>query len=89
MSEVEEVLKERGSKYNISGTYEDHSDLTQIMKSACRGHRGWVKLNPGHMEAIDMILHKIARIINGDPYYDDNWRDIGGYAKLAQDIKKT
>jgi len=32
-----------------------------------------------------MIAHKIGRIINGDPDYDDSWVDIAGYAKLVSD----
>jgi hypothetical protein len=30
-----------------------------------------------------MITHKISRILNGDPNYDDSWRDIAGYAMLV------
>lgn len=36
-------------------------------------------------EAIEMICHKLARIVNGDPYYADSWTDIAGYAKLVAD----
>ena len=32
-----------------------------------------------------MIQHKIGRILNGDPNYDDNWRDICGYSQLVLD----
>jgi hypothetical protein len=32
-----------------------------------------------------MIVHKLARIVNGDPNYGDSWRDIEGYAKLVAD----
>jgi hypothetical protein len=32
-----------------------------------------------------MILHKIARIVNGDPNWSDSWRDIAGYATLVAD----
>lgn len=31
---------------------------------------------------LEMIAHKIARILNGDPNYADNWHDIAGYATL-------
>ena len=34
-------------------------------------------------EAITMIANKLGRVINGDPYYDDSWRDIAGYATLV------
>ncbi len=33
----------------------------------------------------EVIADKIARILNGDPNYKDNWHDIQGYAKLAED----
>jgi hypothetical protein len=36
-------------------------------------------------EALDMIFHKIGRILNGDPNYADSWIDIAGYAKLVAD----
>lgn len=40
--------------------------------------------------ALDMILSKIARIVNGDALYIDSWRDIAGYAELSvQELKKT
>jgi len=37
-------------------------------------------------EALDVICGKIARIIAGDPYHSDHWRDIAGYATLIQNI---
>ena len=36
-------------------------------------------------ESIDMIIHKIGRIINGNPDVVDHWLDIAGYAKLVAD----
>jgi hypothetical protein len=36
-------------------------------------------------EALEMICVKMARIMNGDPLYRDNWVDIAGYAKLVSD----
>jgi hypothetical protein len=29
-------------------------------------------------------MHKVARILNGDPDYADSWRDIIGYARLVE-----
>ena len=37
------------------------------------------------LEALDMIFHKIGRIGNGDPFYDDSWIDICGYSQLVVD----
>lgn len=42
-------------------------------------------LAPDQQEALDMICHKIGRIINGDPDYADSWHDIAGYAQLVAD----
>jgi hypothetical protein len=41
------------------------------------------ELDSDQLEALDMIAHKIARILNGDPNYADNWIDIAGYATLV------
>ena len=35
------------------------------------------------IEALDLICNKLGRIANGDPTYDDSWRDIAGYAQLV------
>lgn len=83
MSDIDSTLKERGSRYNLNGEYKDHARLTQSMKECCRKHKGWTTCPPDMQEAIDMILHKIARVINGDPYYIDNWVDIEGYSRLV------
>ena len=80
---VEEILTERGSKYNKNGTYYDHSDLSQCLKERVRQHPGWQGLDSDMKESIDMVLHKTARILNGDPKYLDNWQDIEGYTRLV------
>jgi hypothetical protein len=40
-------------------------------------------LSDQQIEALEMIAHKIGRIIAGDPDFDDHWDDIAGYAKIA------
>jgi hypothetical protein len=39
-------------------------------------------------QALSVIADKIARILNGDPYYLDNWHDIQGYAQLIENRLK-
>lgn len=34
-------------------------------------------------ETIEMILHKIARIVAGDATFPDHWHDISGYADIT------
>jgi hypothetical protein len=36
-------------------------------------------------EALEMIVHKMGRIVNGNPDEVDHWVDIAGYATLVAD----
>lgn len=80
--DINETLKERGKRY---GAFKYHADISQRLKNNMRLHVNWERLSLDKQEALDMIQHKIARILNGDPNYKDNWHDIAGYAKLAED----
>lgn len=78
------TLTERGSRY---GAFTGHAAVTQELKNTITQHltnRDKV-LAPDQQEALDMICHKMGRIINGDPNYADSWVDIAGYAKLVAD----
>lgn len=79
------ILKERGSRY---GDYLGHADITQCLKRALYLHAEacGVVLAHFHKESIDMICHKLGRVVNGDPNYTDSWQDIAGYAQLVVDI---
>jgi hypothetical protein len=79
---IDDVLKEREICYGI---FLDHALITQGIKSAIFRNANLGKLKCDHKEALEMIAHKIGRIINGDPEYADNWDDIAGYAKLVSD----
>jgi hypothetical protein len=81
MSDIEKVLYERGKRY---GEYPDHAMITQDIKRAIHSGRSWDSCNPHMQETLDMIAHKIGRIVNGDPYYVDSWTDIIGYARLTE-----
>src|ERR1017187_1077571 len=82
MPTVHEILKERGERY---GSFQGHAELTQELKVVMSTHEGWKNLVSDQREALDMISHKIGRIINGDPNYIDSWQDIIGYAQLVKD----
>ena len=84
---VEKVLEERGKRY---GSFETHAALSQELKTAMLKNSGWYVLKPDQREALEMIQHKIARILNGDANYDDNWVDIAGYSTLvAERLQKV
>lgn len=80
--DVNSTLEERGSRY---GTFKGHAELTASLLTCIRTHAilASTDLEPIHQEALHMICHKIARIVNGDPNYDDSWHDIAGYAELV------
>ncbi len=80
---IEQILKERGSRYNLYGSYKDHAQLTQNLKDDMRNHPGWHSLDADMQETLDMVQHKIARVLNGDHKYLDNWDDMLGYITLV------
>lgn len=81
---IDAVLDERGSRY---GKFDAHAEITQTLKRQAAWYLSLreKKLSFDQQEALDMIFHKIGRIINGDPDYADSWVDIAGYAKLVAD----
>lgn len=81
-SDIHATLAERGARY---GEFRDHASVTQNLKQAMRAAPQWEALDAYQAEALDMIQHKIGRILCGDVNYDDSWRDIVGYATLALD----
>lgn len=79
---IEETLAERGARY---GDFADHAAIAQGLQDQMRQAPGWGRLDLTKRQALTVIADKIARILNGDPNYRDNWHDIQGYAKLAED----
>lgn len=79
---VSETLDERGKRY---GDFPGHARITQNIKRAMLDSENWNGLSDDKKEALEMIAHKIGRILNGDPNYKDSWHDLVGYAKLVDD----
>lgn len=79
---VDDTLDQREKTY---GSFTGHSNISQALKSQMKCTNGWSRLQPDQRESLEMIQHKIARILNGDPCYIDSWHDIQGYAKLVED----
>lgn len=80
--EVDKILKERGEHY---GEFNELAEISQSVKCAMFFEHAIANLDAYQTEALEMIAHKIARILNGDPNYADSWLDIAGYAKLVAD----
>ena len=80
---IDKTLSERETRY---GSFRRQAEISRRFKDVLiteLGEQGKY-LPPYQMEALEMILHKIARIINGDPFYPDSWHDIAGYATLVE-----
>ncbi len=81
-TEIDEVLKERGKRY---GSFSYHARVTQDLKLVIFQNKARRDFLPDQAEALEMICHKIGRIVAGDANYADSWIDIAGYAKLVAD----
>lgn len=82
MTDINETLQERGNRY---GDFKGHARITQNIKRTMQDSPNWRRLSDDKKEALEMVAHKIGRILNGDPEYGDSWHDIGGYTKLVED----
>ena len=82
MTDIKSILAERGKTH---GDYSRHASTTQCLKSVMRNTQNWGDLNPSQTEALEMIAHKIGRILSGNPDHIDHWDDISGYATLVAD----
>ena len=84
---IDQILEQRAQQY---GDFVSQAGVSLALKMVLRKNleaRNKV-LHPDQQEALEMILHKVARIVNGDPNYVDSWDDISGYALLVSNRLK-
>lgn len=74
-----DLLGERG---NTHGDFKMNSITVQHLKATMR-EGDYYELPDYMKEALDMIQHKIGRILHGDPFVKDHWDDIIGYTSLV------
>ena len=82
MTNVSDTLAERGARY---GSFYDHATIAQGLQEVLLEAPNWFKLQPDVRQMAIVITDKLARILNGDPNYTDNYHDIQGYARLVED----
>ena len=82
------LLDERGKTH---GNYMLHARITGDIKRTMRHHISDLDrdLDEDMHETLDMIAHKIGRIIAGNPNVIDHWADIAGYAQLVANRLKV
>lgn len=81
-TDIDTTLAERGSRY---GNFQTHAAITQSLKIIMHQTPQWCNLQADQKECLEMVAHKVGRILNGDPNYHDSWHDIVGYTKLVAD----
>lgn len=78
---TEAVIPNRDNQH---GGMESVGAIAQQLKRNIRSGKNWSQLTPGEQEALDMIAHKISRILSGnDPHDFEHWTDLAGYAHAA------
>ena len=79
---IGKTLKKRNDNY---GSFKEFSDTCQAFKQLLNSSKNF-KDHPAHVrEGLEMICHKITRIINGKHDYLDSWVDIEGYARVTRE----
>ena len=84
--DIQTTLAQRGQ---LHGRFQENADYSQRFKDIAQTSRNWEGMERFQREAIDMILHKIARILAGDHRHMDHWHDVAGYATLVSGILDT
>jgi hypothetical protein len=82
--EVDATLDARAVEY---GKFIEGAEVMQMLKRVVQNALNNRDKTLAHdqAESLDMIIHKIGRIINGNPDVVDHWLDIAGYAQLVAD----
>jgi len=79
---IKQVLAERGKDY---GDYASKAQFIQNVKLLMRMSPSWFDMDADMRESMEMIAHKMGRVVYGNPAHKDNFLDIAGYAKLVAD----
>lgn len=76
---VKKILAQRQKTH---GSFESHAAISQGLKAVMQASPNWNELTDVQREALEMMQHKVARLLNGDYTFLDHVVDIGGYNEL-------
>lgn len=82
MDDLAAMLSARRKRH---GDFTVQARIAQNLKRQVMDEENYARLSAVHREGIEMILHKIARIVAGDPDFHDHWDDIAGYARITRE----
>jgi hypothetical protein len=85
--DISAILAERAKQH---GKFQSHAEVTQDLKAVMwnfeiDGKQPFMELAADQRESLEMIQHKVGRILNGNANITDHWADIAGYAQLVAD----
>jgi len=80
--QTEELLAERATTH---GNFVNTALTIQRMNDLLHTAPNWDEMPAYQKEALEMVVHKIGRILHGDPNFIDTYRDIIGYTKRVID----
>jgi hypothetical protein len=81
MSDIQYILEERERTH---GDFRVQARIARNLKEIVVYSPNAIYLSHIQREAIDMILHKVSRILCGHFDHEDHWDDISGYAQLGK-----
>lgn len=81
MKTTQNILDEREQQY---GSYDTFAKIYGGLRKVSDQHAE--KLTWQQQAAVEMVLLKLARILNNGANHQDNWQDIASYAMLGGNI---
>ena len=87
MLKTSDLIQERKQTH---GPWKTQATIAQTLKAilrngvVMRNTAGQDKISPEQLEALEMILVKVSRIVCGNASEPDHWADIQGYAELGK-----
>lgn len=80
-SDILRTLTARGKTH---GDFRDNGWIACQLRETFRRMPNWPNMAPSMQLALDEMALKIARMgsSGADPFYDEPWRDIAGYATV-------
>jgi hypothetical protein len=82
-SDVKKIIEQR---QNTHGDFRKVSSMSQQLCIDMQSGVNWDTMPDHFREGLEMIQHKIARILSGDPHFAEHWLDIAGYATRVRTI---
>lgn len=80
MATLDEILNERAKTH---GSFEVTAYTVQTLKATLVASPNWPDLDMDQKEALEMVVHKIGRILCGAKDHIDAWDDGAGYFTLV------